>query len=330
MKVAAATVRDPVVTLVAPARQLTSGDDFSQADLALIDRTVTALSARGWRVKEAANLRCMDHRFAGTDAERAAGVQAAFADPETDLVLALRGGYGTARLLPLLDWEALSESYAAFVGLSDLTAFNLALYARTGGSSWQGPVARMFAEENAVRDEAFQRALSSTDFFFQCSEERGARFAADGVLWGGNLTVLVSLLGTPWFPQIDGGILFIEDVGEPAWRVERLLLQLMQSGVLSCQRAILAGSFTGADKTAGAGKGRFALSDALDWIEKEAKLPVAAGLPFGHRADTMMIPVGVAARVTAADGRLELAASGCLVPASTPWREAPPADLWWH
>ncbi len=325
-----ATVRDPVVTLTAPARQLTTGEDFSAVDAALIDRTVEALASRGWRVKEAANLRAMSHRFAGDDAARAAGLQAAFADPETDLVLAMRGGYGTARLLPLLDWEALSESYAAFVGLSDLTAFNLALFAKTGRPSWQGPVARMFSEENAARDAAFQSALSSPDFEWHLPLATPQRLFADGILWGGNLTVLVSLLGTPYFPNVKGGILFVEDVGEPAWRVERLLLQLLQAGVLARQQAILAGSFTGADKTAGAGAGRFALEDAFAWIEKEAKVPVVTGLPFGHRPDTVTLPVGVASHIVVDEAGLHVTASGCAAPAATPWREAPPADLWWH
>lgn len=324
------TVRDPVVTLTAPARQLTTGDDFSAVDAEQIDRTAAALASRGWRVKEAANLRRMSQRFAGTDADRAAGLMAAFADLETDLILALRGGYGTARLLPLLDWEALAESYAAFVGLSDLTAFNLALYAKTGRPSWQGPVARMFAEENAARDAAFERALASSEFELDLPLAAAPRFAAEGICWGGNLTVLVSLLGTPYFPKIEGGILFVEDVGEPAWRVERLLLQLLQAGVLSRQQAILAGSFTGADKTAGAGDGRFALSDALAWIEREAKIPVVQGLPFGHRADTLTLPVGVASKVACDEAGLRLRATGCAAPAAVPWREAPPADLWWH
>ncbi len=324
------TVRDPVVALTAPARQLTTGDDFAAIDGGQIDRTVAALTSRGWRVKEAANLRKMSQRFAGTDAERAAGLQAAFDDPETDLILVLRGGYGTARLLPLMDWEALSESYAAFVGLSDLTAFNLALYAKAGRPSWQGPVARMFVEENAARDAAFECALSSSEFALDLPLAAAPRLAAEGVLWGGNLTVLVSLLGTPYFPQIEGGILFMEDVGEPAWRVERLLLQLLQAGVLSRQQAILAGSFTGADKTAGAGDGRFALADALSWIEKAAGIPVVTGLPFGHRADTMTLPVGVAAKVACDEAGLHVRATGCPAPAAVPWREAPPADLWWH
>lgn len=324
------TVRDPVVTLTAPARQLTAGADFSQIDVEQIDRTVAALVSRGWRVKEAANLRHMVQRFAGTDAERAAGLEAAFADPETDLILVMRGGYGTARLLPLMNWEVIAESYAAFVGLSDLTAFNLALYAKTGHPSWQGPVARMFIEDNAARDVAFERALASSELTLDLPQAKGPRLAVEGVLWGGNLTVLVSLLGTPYFPLIEGGILFVEDVGEPAWRVERLLLQLQQSGVLSRQQAILAGSFTGADKTSGAGAGRFALEDAFDWIEKEAGIPVVTGLPFGHRADTLTLPVGVAARVSCDEAGLHVGATGCPAPAAVPWREAPPADLWWH
>ncbi len=323
------TVRDPVVTLTAPARQLTVGDDFARMDTALIDATVAALAQRGWRVKEAANLREMEHRFAGTDASRAAGLNAALSDPDTDLILALRGGYGTARLLPLIDWEAARRSYAVFVGLSDLTAFNLALFAKTGRSSWQGPVARMFTEANDLRDERFEQALTSPNFRLE-TPISGDAVETEGTLWGGNLTVLVSLLGTPYFPSVEGGILFIEDVGEPAWRVERLLLQLLQAGVLTKQKAVLAGSFTGADKTAGTGDGRFSLTDAFGWIRQAAGIPIVEGLAFGHRPDTLTLPVGVSASVKAEEGRLTLNAQNCPVPASVPWRETPPADLWWH
>lgn len=323
------TVRDPVVTLTAPARQLTDGDDFARMDTALIDATVAALTKRGWRVKEAANLREMEHRFAGADASRAAGLNAALSDSDTDLILALRGGYGTARLLPLIDWEAARRSYAVFVGLSDLTAFNLALFAKTGRSSWQGPVARMFTEANDLRDERFEQALTSPNFRLE-TPISGDAVETEGTLWGGNLTVLVSLLGTPYFPSVEGGILFIEDVGEPAWRVERLLLQLLQADVLTKQKAVLAGSFTGADKTAGTGDGRFSLTDAFGWIRQASGIPIVEGLAFGHRPDTLTLPVGVSASVKADGERLTLNAQNCPVPASVPWRETPPADLWWH
>ena len=323
------TVRDPVLWVTAPARQLTTGEDYSRIDTNEIDRAVAGLVKQGWRVKESENLRQMTQRFAGTDAERAAGINAAFADPECDVILAMRGGYGTGRILPLIDWDRAGESYAAFVGLSDLTALNLALYAKTGRPSWQGPVAHLFENENSVRDAAFQSALSQSDFEFSMPSN-AASLAVEGTLWGGNLTVLVSLIGTPWFPEIENGILFIEDVAEPAWRVERLLWQLMHSGVLSHQKAILTGDFTGANKTAGEGAGRFALSDAFRWIQEATGVPFVTGLPFGHRPDTMMLPVGVASQVTVNAGRLTVYAEGCAAPASVPWREAPPADLWWH
>lgn len=323
------TVRNPVLALVAPSRQVTRGADFATVDFEEIDAVVKMLAARGWLVKQAPNLRQMQARFAGSDEARAAGLNEALADPEVDLILAMRGGYGMTRLLSRIDWKTAGESFAVFVGLSDLTVFNLALLAKTGRASWQGPVARMFIHPNAARDDAFCRALSSSDFHFEmpcAAPNQGVQ----GTLWGGNLTMMTSLVGTEYFPVIDDGILFIEDVGEPAWRVERMLLQLALAGVLERQKAVLVGDFSGADKTAGAGDGRFSLEDALLRIREETGLPIWTGLPFGHRPDTMTLPVGVTAEVVVSNGRLSLWADHCPVPASVPWREAPPADLWWH
>lgn len=323
------TVRDPLLVITAPARVPTLGEDFAAYDTASVDACEAQFRRRGWRVKETANVRLMDHRFAGSDAARAAGLQEAFDEVDADVILCLRGGYGTARLLPKVDWERAGASCAAFVGLSDTTAVNCALYAVTGKASWQGPVARAFRLVNPARDAVFEAALMSETFHLKASVT-GEAFNAGGIFWGGNLAILTSLVGTPWFPKIDGGILYVEDVAEPAWRIERMLLQLIQAGVLTRQRALIVGGMTGADKTAGEGAGRFSLSDALAWIRREAKIPVASGLRFGHLADTLTLPFGVESDVASDGSSLTVTAYGCASPASLPWREAPPADLWWH
>ena len=118
-------------------------------------------------------------------------------------------------------------------------------------------------------------------------------FAAKGLLWGGNLSVLVSLLGTPYFPNVQGGILFLEDVAEPAYRIERALLQLMYAGVLASQNAVILGDFTGSERGAGVGAGHFGLRDVIDSMRRILKVPVLTGFPIGHVPTCVTIPTGV-------------------------------------
>ena len=113
----------------------------------------------------------------------------------------------------------------------------------------------------------------------------------DGVLWGGNLSVLVSLLGTPFFPQIDKGVLFLEDVGEHPYRIERMLTQLLHAGVLAKQKAVVLGQFTNFKLVPAHDKG-FKLATVVDWLRSQIKAPVLTGLPFGHVPTKVLLPVG--------------------------------------
>ena len=209
------TVIAPELWICAPSRALTVVPGDERIDHERIDAASGALRALGWSVKEAANVRQVDKSFAGTDAQRAAGFEEAMCAPQADLVLALRGGSGTARILDRINWDRVGASHAVFMGLSDLTAINLALYAKCGKASWQGPVAAAFSIPDETRVEFFMRAMSRP-LFEEKLVAQGEAIEAEGVLWGGNLSVLTSLIGTPYFPQIDGGILYLEDINEPA------------------------------------------------------------------------------------------------------------------
>ena len=185
-------------------------------------------------------------RFAGSDVERLHELAAVVDDPTIGIALALRGGYGATRLLSSIDFTAMAASVAAgkrFVGHSDFTAIALALLARTGAISFAGPMASYdFGAEtvDAFTAHHFLQAMrtSSVDIDFATSPVLPDRVER-GVLWGGNLTMLVSLIGTPWMPRIDDGILFVEDINEQPYRIERMLLQLHQAGILSRQRLVL-------------------------------------------------------------------------------------------
>ncbi|MCF0253840.1 MAG: LD-carboxypeptidase [Duodenibacillus sp.] len=303
----------PHLAIAAPSRALVTGEGMDEVDAARFSAARAGLEALGWRVSAAGNVLRCHQRFAGTDDERAAGLMQAFCGMDADFVLALRGGYGCTRLLPLLDWDALAASEAPFMGLSDCTALNCALLAIAGKPSWQGPVASWFSRPDPERDAMFQAALSSPHWRLACPAS-GPDLELEGVLWGGNLSMLASLAGTPWLPAVEGGILVVEDVAEPAWRIERMLDQLANAGVLARQRAIVAGDMRGHDRGQGEGAGRFALGDAFAYIARKAGLPVIAGLPFGHVEHCACLPLGVPATLKLTGGRLELATDAAPAP----------------
>jgi muramoyltetrapeptide carboxypeptidase len=185
-----------------------------------------------------------------------------------------------------------------FVGLSDFTAFQLAVLAKTGSITWQGPALGEDFGSVDPPDEIMQACFD--DLLQEQGEGAGWRLAKDqqelelsihnAMLWGGNLSVLVSMLGTPYFPKIKSGILFLEDVGEHPYRIERMLTQLLHAGVLAQQKAIVLGQFT-KYKTVPHDKG-FKFSSVVAWLRSQVKVPVLTELPLGHVATKVLLPVG--------------------------------------
>ncbi len=250
-------------------------------------------------------------RFAGDDAIRLGALQrVAAAAP--DVALASRGGYGLARLLDRIDWPLLGRSIergTRWVGHSDLTLLQLGLLTHLGaaGHSWAGPMAcGDFGRSDAdggvdeVTQACFTEALGGeleAVGFRERSDLRGApRFDGldvRGLLWGGNLCLVASLLGTRHWPAsrlIRGGVLFLEDVNEHPYRIERALLQLHQAGVLDAQKAILLGSFTAMGKSP-LDRG-YGLASVIEHLRACCATPILVGLPFGHVPTKLMLPVG--------------------------------------
>lgn len=303
----------PVLTLVAPSRALVVKDTLDAIDEKRLEVIKNALTNLGWSVREAENLRSLDHRFAGSNAERVRALEAVLTDGTTDLAIALRGGYGASRLLPLLDWNLLCGPTVPLAGFSDVTALFLAFLTQLGKGGWLAPCANAFDMQCDARDAAFRHAFQSQDFHLTVKATSGAyqnpdTFAAKGLIWGGNLSVLVSLLGTPYFPSVQGGILFLEDVAEPAYRIERAFLQLAYAGVLTSQSAVVLGHFTGSERGAGIGAGHFGLCDAVDFIRRNLKVPVLTGFPIGHVPACVTIPTGVVGTVALSGGTWTLTA----------------------
>ena len=269
-------------------------------DRAAMRRGVARLRALGHEVEIDPDALTSHMRFAGDDATRLAAIHRAAASG-ADIALITRGGYGLTRLLPDIRYKAVSKAVdrgLRFVGLSDFTAFQNALMAQTGAVSWSGPaLSEDFGVEGepdeimlACFDDLVGGAGEGTGWRLPSSEARERAFKVQGPLWGGNLSVLVSLVGTPWLPQAQGGILFLEDVNEHPYRIERMLTQLLHAGILGRQKAILLGGFTNY-KPVPHDKG-YKLQTAVDWLRARVKAPVFTGLPFGHVATKVCLPVG--------------------------------------
>lgn len=236
-------------------------------------------------------------RFAGTDAERLADVhQLASLAPECDIVLAVRGGYGATRLLEQMDYPRLGHALRArlpvICGHSDFTAIQLALLAQCGTITFSGPMlAGNFGAEalDSYTWQHFWTAITHKEYSVSWHNDAPA-CSVSGTIWGGNLAMLVSLLGSPWLPAIEGGILVVEDINEHPFRVERLLLQLHHAGILRRQKALVLGSFNGvtlSDYDAG-----YDFKAMCSMLSERLAIPVLPGLAFGHEPQTVTLPLG--------------------------------------
>jgi len=277
-------------------------------DKAAFRRGVRRLTALGHTVEVDADALRSHMRFAGDDDTRVASIARAAASG-ADVALISRGGYGLTRILDRIDYAAVAgaiDGGTQFVGISDFTAFQLALFEKTGRVSWAGPaLIEGFGAEPApddIMEDCFNDLLlgQGEGAGWRLPALPGAKLAegaavpewivSNATLWGGNLSVLVSLIGTPYFPNIKGGVLFLEDVAEPPYRVERMLSQLLHSGVLAKQKAVLLGQFTDF-KITPHDKG-FSLKTVAQWLQGKLPVPVLSNLPYGHVQTKVLLPVG--------------------------------------
>lgn len=280
------------LTIFAPA-----GVELRTAALKLARQRLGAL---GFEVSVDPGVRGRHQRFAGDDDARLEALHRV-AKAAPSVAMACRGGYGMTRLLDRVDWKLLARSVeqgTRWVGYSDLTALQCGLLAHTGAASWHGPMA---CDDFGRADEAggvdevtrdcFAEAMSGELEALGFRTEAGFDgLSARGTLWGGNLAVLQALMGTPHWPRVRGGILFVEDVNEHPYRVERVLLQLHQAGVLAAQKAVLLGAFTDYRKSP-LDRG-YSLKQAVAYLRGLTKTPILTGLPFGHVPTKVCLPIG--------------------------------------
>ncbi|WJF89152.1 muramoyltetrapeptide carboxypeptidase [Paraburkholderia bonniea] len=282
-----------------------------------VQRALQQLRAQGLQIQgEQVTQRCVQ-RFAGTDGERIADLNR-LADPERrlpDIVMAVRGGYGAVRLLHELDYKGLQQRLhdqpVALVGHSDFTAIQLALLARAGLTTFSGPMLTSdFGAPvlSAFTLQHFWSALTQPVFTLSSMVPQLQSADVTGLLWGGNLAVLASLVGTPYLPQVQGGILFIEDINEQPFRLERMIYQLHEAGILRQQQALLLGDFSGGrrfDYDNG-----YDLHAMIDQVRSVIGIPLVTGLSFGHIPDKVTLPVGAKARLLANAHGFTLTVSG--------------------
>jgi muramoyltetrapeptide carboxypeptidase len=278
-------------------------------------RGVARLTTLGYDVEVDAAALASHQRFAGPDDERIAAISRAAASGAR-IALISRGGYGLTRILPGIAYRSVAraiERGTQFVGLSDFTALQSALVARTGAVTWAGPaVGEDFGREEGPDDimeacfddlvlgqgEGTGWQLPRSDVVALAARRKApvdpeapVRFSVrNATLWGGNLTVLCSLLGTPYWPQIDGGVLFVEDVHEHPYRIERTLTQLLHAGVLARQKAVVLGQFSNY-RLVPHDRG-FKLQTVVDWLRTQVRTPILTQLPFGHVPTKVLLPVG--------------------------------------
>ena len=275
-----------------------------------------AMQALGFQVKTGAHYAARRGHLAGSDAERAGDLNAMFADKEVKAIICARGGSGAARLLPLLDYDAIRRNPKVLLGYSDITALHCAIQARTGLVTFHGPIGS--GSWNRFNVDQFQRLFFNRELMqYQNLSEAGDELVprknrtvtitggkAQGELVGGNLTVLTALAGSSYLPDFSGKILFLEDVSEAPYRIDRMFSTLKLMGVLDKIAGLIFGECT--DCNPGDGYGSLTLPQIFDDYLNPLKIPVYRGAMIGHIRQQFIVPVGGKVEMDADAGTFKL------------------------
>lgn len=271
-----------------------------------------AMEALGFKVKHGENLKNRFGHLAGTDEERANDLNQMFADPEVKAVICIRGGSGAARILPLINYEVIKSNPKPLLGYSDITALHCAIYSQTGlitfhgqngTGSWNSFNVKQF--ETVFFEKAlvtYQNETTKGDDLVS----KGNRIQTlgggivEGPILGGNLTVLSALSGTPYYPEFQDAILFIEDIGEDPYRIDRMMSTLQLNGTLSKIKGFIFGQCSGC--TPGGGYGSFTVDQIMDHYILPLGIPAYTGAMIGHIPKQFIIPVGAKVRMDADKG----------------------------
>lgn len=262
---------------------------------------IDQLSQRGYEVEVGRPSYERRGYLCGRDADRLEEINRYLRRPDVKMLIAARGGYGTLRLLPDLDYEAARANPKLIVGYSDITALHLALYRRAGLPGISGPMIAVEWHDPDRNSEALfwdlVRGATPDPLFGPGGEELEplCEGTAEGVLLGGNLAMIVRLLGTPYLPSLKGAILFAEDVGEEPYRIDAMLAQMRLAGVLDELGGLILGGFTEWEPEEGTPT--LSIEQVFEDYLSDVGFPVARGLIYGHFPVKNSIPVGVRARL---------------------------------
>lgn len=285
-----------------------------------VDIARETLESLGLKVRLGEHLLDRHGYLAGADRDRAADIDRAFADPVVRAVVAIRGGWGSARLLPYLDYDAIARNPKVLLGYSDVTALHMAIQARTGLVTFHGPVGA--SGWNAFAAGYLKRVLFDAEAVtFENAKEAGDSLVpvenrtqtvtpgvARGRLLGGNLTVLSGIMGSPYVPDFDGAILFLEDIGEDLYRIDRMLTELALAGVLKKVRGFVFGYCT--DCKPGDGYASLTLEEILNDHIKPLGVPAWRGAMIGHRRPQFTLAEGVEVEINASAATIRMLEPG--------------------
>jgi muramoyltetrapeptide carboxypeptidase len=273
----------------------------------------------GYRVKPGENLWKRYGYLAGSDEERGADLNAMLRDPEVHMIIAGRGGYGMTRILDRIDYRAARRDPKIIVGFSDVTALNCAMLVRAGLVTFSGAMPGVdfwdTGNIDPLAEESFWRAITSPKplgTIRQPAEHPIARLhsgATEGWLLPGNLTLLATLTGTPYLPKPAGAILLVEEIGEEAYRVDRMLSQLYNAGVMQKIVGLAFGAFTGTKPTR-VSVDPLPMEEVFAEYVRRANVPTVGGLLYGHITTKLTLPVGVRTRINGSRGTMALLEAG--------------------
>lgn len=275
-----------------------------QREPARLTRGIQYLESLGYRVKLGSNaLKSHGGYLAGTDAERLADLYEMFSDSSVSAIFCARGGYGSSRLLSRIDFQVIKKNPKIFVGFSDVTALQLAILKKTGLVTFTGalPSVDMADEFDKYSEEWFWRALTSAKPLGNIIQDRALSAVkagnATGRLIAGNLSVLVSLIGTPYMPSLDSCVLALEDVDEHTYRIDRMLTHLLNAGLMTEVSALLTGSWSQANTQRGTTPNRD-VDEVIHEISEYVRGPVLSNLLYGHEPKKLTLPIGILTKVS--------------------------------
>jgi len=275
-----------------------------------LEHGIRYLEGVGFRVKLGKNIFCQRGYLAGTDVQRASDVNAMFADKSVKAIFTVRGGYGSHRILPLLDYRLIKHNPKILVGYSDITAIQCALLAKTGLVTFSGPFVSVEMKRplHGATEELFWSCLMSPKspptmkniVRDRLSSSKGR--TAEGRLIGGNLSIISALVGTPYFPSFNDPLYLFEDVGERPYRIDRMLQQMNLAGIFSCARGIALGNFS--DCLPEPGKPSLTVQEIFRDTFHNLRCPIISGIPVGHIKNSIPFPIGIRAHLNSSAGTL--------------------------